>query len=157
MRDVIDTAVLGVRERAGRARLTLDIGIAEDATEFIADEKRVRQVLYNLLSNAVGFSKPMAAPSGSLPGARPADGVRGRGPGRRHSERAAARACSSDSRAAARASSHRGAGLGLSIVKSLVDLHGGSVELQSEPGYGTRVTVSLPERGELKLLAGTAA
>jgi signal transduction histidine kinase len=52
---------------------------------------------------------------------------------------------------------HRGAGLGLSIVKSLVDLHGGSVDLQSEPGYGTRVTVSLPERGEQKLAAGTAA
>ena len=54
-------------------------------------------------------------------------------------------------------SKHRGAGLGLSIVKSLVELHGGTVELKSEPGHGTRVTVRFPERGELKLLAGTAA
>ena len=42
---------------------------------------------------------------------------------------------------------HRGAGLGLSIVKSLVDLHGGRMVLESAPGIGTRVTVRLPEDG----------
>jgi signal transduction histidine kinase len=41
-------------------------------------------------------------------------------------------------------SRHRGAGLGLSIVKSLAELHGGSVTLESAPGKGTRVQVSLP-------------
>ncbi len=44
-------------------------------------------------------------------------------------------------------SNHRGAGLGLSIVKSLVDILGGETRLESEPGRGTRVTVRLPERG----------
>jgi signal transduction histidine kinase len=44
-------------------------------------------------------------------------------------------------------SKHRGAGLGLSIVKSLVELHGGHMALDSEPGRGTRITVRFPERG----------
>ena len=41
-------------------------------------------------------------------------------------------------------SRHRGVGLGLSIVKSLAELHGGTVSLDSAPGRGTRVKVLLP-------------
>ncbi len=44
----------------------------------------------------------------------------------------------------ARSSHPAGAGLGLSIVKSVVDLHGGAITVQSEPGAGTRVTMVLP-------------
>ena len=52
-------------------------------------------------------------------------------------------------------SKHRGAGLGLSIVKSLVELHGGAMSLESEPGRGTRVTVRFPESGMRQPGAGT--
>ncbi|MEL7047473.1 MAG: PAS-domain containing protein, partial [Pseudomonadota bacterium] len=57
VRDLLERILSGIRERAVRAKLTLDIAIADDATTFKADESRIRQVLYNLLSNAVGFSK----------------------------------------------------------------------------------------------------
>jgi len=146
VRAVLDAAILGVREAALRARLTLHIAVAEDAKQFIADEARVRQVLYNLLSNAVGFSKPGGAIHVTC---RRAGGmmvftVADQGVGIpkdqqwRMFERFESRS---------QGSSHRGAGLGLSIVKSLVELHGGTVSLESEPGRGTSVTVRLPEDG----------
>ena len=47
-------------------------------------------------------------------------------------------------------SGHRGAGLGLSIVKSFVELHDGKVELQSEIDTGTTVTIQLPRVGPMK-------
>ena len=143
---VVDTAVLGVRDRANRARLNLDIRVAEDAVEFIADEARVRQVLYNLLSNAIGFSKPGDTISVSVwrEAGMMAFAVEDKGVGipkdqqQRVLERFESRS---------QGSKHRGAGLGLSIVKSLVELHGGAMSLESEPGQGTRVTVRFPEDG----------
>ena len=44
-------------------------------------------------------------------------------------------------------SRHRGAGLGLSIVRSLVELHGGTVEIKSQPGKGTIVSCVFPPEG----------
>jgi signal transduction histidine kinase len=141
---VVETAVLGVRDRAARARLNLDIRIAADAVQFIADESRVRQVLYNLLSNAIGFSRPGGRISVDVwrEAGMVAFAVEDMGVGipkdqqQRVLERFESRS---------RGSKHRGAGLGLSIVKSLVELHGGSMSLDSEPGRGTRVTVRFPE------------
>jgi signal transduction histidine kinase len=143
---VIDTAVLGIRDRASRARLNLDISVAEDAQEFIADESRVRQVLYNLLSNAIGFSRPGGTigikawrDAGMTAFMIEDSGV---GIPKEQQSRVLERF---ESRS--QGSKHRGAGLGLSIVKSLVELHGGSMSLESEPGRGTRVTVRFPESG----------
>jgi signal transduction histidine kinase len=143
---VVDAAVLGVRDRAARARLNIDIHIADDAGEFIADESRVRQVLYNLLSNAIGFSNPgdTIDVSAWRDGGMMAFAVEDKGVGipkddqQRVLERFESRS---------QGSKHRGAGLGLSIVKSLVELHGGTMSLESEPGRGTRVTVLFPENG----------
>ena len=143
---IVDTAVLGVRDRANRARLNLDIHIAEDAVEFVADEFRVRQVLYNLLANAIGFSKPgdsidvsVWRESGMMAFAVEDKGV---GIPKDQQQRVLERF---ESRS--QGSKHRGAGLGLSIVKSLVELHGGAMTLELEPGRGTRVTVRFPESG----------
>lgn len=143
---VIDQAINGVRERAARARLTLDIAVADDATTFMADEQRVRQVLYNLLSNAVGFSKPEGVVHLSCwrEGGTMVFSVEDEGIGipKEQQERIFERF---ESRS--QGGKHRGAGLGLSIVKSLVELHGGDMTLTSEPGKGTKVTVRFPERG----------
>ena len=143
---LVESAVLGVRDRATRERLNIDIRIDDGAEEFIADEQRVRQVLYNLLSNAIGFSKPgdTVTVSAWREAGMMAFAVEDQGLGipkeeqRRVFERFESRT---------QGSKHRGAGLGLSIVKSLVELHGGVMALESEPGRGTRVTVRFPENG----------
>jgi signal transduction histidine kinase len=144
--DLVDAAVLGVRERAGRARLNIDIRIADDAEEFIADEARVRQVLYNLLSNAIGFSTAGDTINLSAwrDGRMMAFAIEDHGVGipKEDQSRVLERF---ESRS--QGSTHRGAGLGLSVVKSLVELHGGVMDLESEPGHGTRVTVRFPEDG----------
>lgn len=146
VKQLIDTAVMDVRERAMRARLTIDIAIADDADTFVADEGRMRQVLYNLLSNAIGFSKneDTVRISAWREGTLIVFTVEDQGVGipRDQLSRIFDRF---ESRS--QGSKHRGAGLGLSIVKSLVELHGGTMAVDSEPGRGTRVVVKLPRKG----------
>jgi signal transduction histidine kinase len=144
VRAVIDAAILGVREAAQRARLSLHIAVADDIKQITADEARVRQILFNLLSNAVGFSK--AGDTIDITCRRDGDMIEfevadhGLGIPKDQQGRVFQRFES-----AGQGSGHRGVGLGLSIVKSLAELHGGTVFLESEPGRGTRVTVRLPE------------
>jgi signal transduction histidine kinase len=143
-RTLIDAAIVGIHERAARNRLTIDIAVADDVTEFMADEARIRQVLYNLLSNAVGFSKldgtiriECWGEAGNIIFRIDDDGAGIPKDQLAHIfERFESRSHGSD---------HRGAGLGLSIVKSLVELHGGTIEVSSEENKGTRVTIRIPE------------
>lgn len=146
VRNVIDSAIRGVSERAARDGLTLDIAVADDVRDLVADESRVRQVLYNLLSNAIGFSH--AGATVKLTSWRD-DGhiifmVEDEGVGIPLDQQARV---FDRFESRSQGSRHRGAGLGLSIVKSLVELHGGEAALVSEPGHGTRVAVRFPERG----------
>ena len=143
---VIDQAINGIRERAARARLTLDIAVADDATSFVADEHRVRQILYNLLSNAVGFSKPEGVVhlSAWREGGTMVFSVEDQGVGIPKDQQAR---IFERFESQSQGGKHRGAGLGLSVVKSLVELHAGDMTLESEPGRGTKVTVRFPERG----------
>lgn len=150
VREVINSAIRGVQERAARAHLTLDLAIADDVKTFVADKARIRQVLYNLLSNAVGFSNE--GETVLVTCWRETHEVilqvedRGVGIPQEAQQRVFER-FESDSRG----QKHRGAGLGLSIVKSVVELHGGIMQLKSAPGVGTRVTVRLPEGGPKKV------
>jgi signal transduction histidine kinase len=146
IREVVDSAALGVRERLSRARLKLELDIAPDVQAFVADGNRVKQVLYNLLSNAIGFSDQGSSVTLRC---RRDNGMiaftvedRGAGIPEEQQSRVFDRFVSRT-----QGSKHRGAGLGLALVKSLVELHGGDVGLVSAVGKGTRVTVRFPEGG----------
>ena len=143
VRPIIDSAVLAVRDRAARARITLDVMVAPDVDSIIGDEARVRQIFYNILSNAIGFSPPGGTVS--VVSERQQNmisfKVRDQGVGipKDQQQTVLERFVSRS-----QGSKHRGAGLGLPVAKSLVELHGGSLHLESEPGRGTSVTVLLP-------------
>ncbi|MGF1651494.1 MAG: ATP-binding protein [Hyphomicrobiaceae bacterium] len=143
VRGVIRSAVDGIHDRAQRARTTIDVGIADDVSTCEADEQRIRQVLYNLLSNAIGFSRPAGTVylSCYLDAGMVVFEVADQGSGIPKDEQAHV---FDRFVTIARGSKHRGAGLGLSIAKSLVELHGGTIELTSEIGEGTRVRVAVP-------------
>jgi signal transduction histidine kinase len=130
----------------------LDIRAANDIGSFIADERRVRQILFNLLANAVSFSP--AGGTITLSAERRDDAlvfaVTDHGPGippevlekvfdwfETHSL----------------GSHHRGTGIGLSLVRSFVELHGGTVDITSVVGEGTTVTCTFPLGEAVKLSA----
>lgn len=146
--DVIEAAVTGVREEIRQAGLDLSINIADDAQDITADSRRLTQVLFNLLSNAIGFSEPggTIAVNCRRDGEMIAVSVedKGRGIPEDYQESAF-----NPFETRPQGSEHRGTGLGLTIVKSLVELHGGRVSLASAPGVGTTVTVRLPVKDAL--------
>jgi signal transduction histidine kinase len=143
IRATMMAAVEGVQDRLVKDELVLDLRVAPDAGSFIADERRVRQVLFNLLANAVSFSPPGGAIT--LAVERQPDAVvfsvTDRGPGiPPEVQDRIFDWFESDSLG----SHHRGTGLGLSLVRSFVELHGGSVKLESDIGRGTTVTCIFP-------------
>ena len=136
-------AAEGIQDRLVKDHITLDIRVAPGIGSFTADERRVRQVLFNLLSNAAGFSPPDQAIT--LSAERRPDAlifkVTDRGPGIPPEVQEKVFDWFESN---ARGSQHRGAGLGLSLVRSFVELHGGSVTLESAVGEGTTVTCVFP-------------
>ena len=143
IRQTMAAAAEGVQDRLVSSGLVLEIRSAKDVGSFIADERRVRQILFNLLANAVSFSPPGGIVV--LQALRRADAlvftVTDRGPGippdvlekvfdwfETHSL----------------GSHHRGTGIGLSLVRSFVELHGGTVQIASTVGEGTTVTCTFP-------------
>ncbi len=141
--EVIELAAKQLKRKFANENIELDIQIAKNLPSFEVDPKRLSQVLYNLLSNAVGFSDTGAQVNiiAKKKKQHISIAVTDHGCGIPEAEQ--------DSvferfESHSRGSQHRGAGLGLSIVKSLVELHHGSVSLESKEHQGTTITVHLP-------------
>jgi PAS domain S-box-containing protein len=146
MRDVARSSLAMLRERALRDGVYLDLAIPEDLPSLLADERMLKQILINLLSNAVKFTP--AGGTVSLQAECSSEAgyvvrVRDTGIGMAPEDipRALSRFVQLDSTSTRK---HEGTGLGLPLCRSLVELHGGSLEIESRLGGGTTVTVSLP-------------
>jgi signal transduction histidine kinase len=143
IRNTMYAAAEGVRDRLIKNGIELQIAVAPEIGSFTADERRVRQVLFNLLANAVGFS-PQGGTVMLAADRRPdaiVVSVTDNGPGIPPDMKNRVFDWFETHPLGSR---HRGAGLGLSIVRSFVELHGGTVTLDSTVGSGTTVTCTFP-------------
>jgi signal transduction histidine kinase len=142
---VLDGALNLVRSRALQGSVRLSLHAPAAIADFYGDARRMRQILLNLMSNAVKFTRPggdvtlavtdspdmltltvtdtgVGIPAEELP---------------RLFEPFTQASSGGDARA-------EGTGLGLALTKRLVELHGGTIDVTSEPGAGSTFTVHLP-------------
>jgi signal transduction histidine kinase len=143
---VIAASLRIVKERAESAGLDIFAEVADDLPRLRADARALKQIILNLLSNAIKFT-----PAGGRISVRAMvddDGYfalsvvdNGIGIPRPEIPKAMSAFGQVDS---SLARSHEGTGLGLPLVKSLAELHGGEIAIESEIGAGTEVTIHFP-------------
>jgi signal transduction histidine kinase len=144
------TGVLGlVRERVREKKVHLDFDCPLDIGWIVADERRLRQVMFNLLGNALKRT-PAGGRVVMRAERRPEElalTLSDTGPALSDEQKArlfGGFAHEGRREALPAGQSDDDAGIGLALVQRFVDLHGGRVELASSPGAGTVVTVRLP-------------
>jgi signal transduction histidine kinase len=149
--------LLGERARAGGLTLAVDV---PSSLRLVADELRLKQVLVNLLSNSVKFTPPGGTVSVTAEIAADGSAIlavadTGIGIATEHIPDALAPFGQVDNRISRK---YGGTGLGLPLSRGLVELHGGTLAIESELGRGTVVSIVLPAHRVLvpEELAGEA-
>jgi len=138
--DMLDHALDYVATKAEDTKISVKLVCPENIGVIRADETRLKQVVYNLLSNALRFTKPGGQ---IILGATKAEGggvslfVKDDGVGIPSEKQPQVFESFRSSRG--------GTGLGLALVQRFIEAHGGWVELESEEGQGTHVTCYLPK------------
>jgi two-component system, NtrC family, sensor kinase len=144
LREALERGVVMVREPAVKKGIGLSLALAPDVDLVDGDERRLRQVVYNLLSNAVKFT-----PGGGcidVASSRVNGEVRvtvtDTGPGIAPEDHE--RIFEEFQQTDVGVDQREGTGLGLALSKRLVELHGGRIWVESEPGHGSRFVFTLP-------------
>jgi PAS domain S-box-containing protein len=142
-----DSSLTFVKQQAHQKKIKISSKIAEGLGNIEIDERRIRQVLINLLSNAVKFTpeggevwvEVEAYPQDEIIQFRVIDTGIGIAP--ENLDKLFKPFVQLDSSLSRR---YAGTGLGLALVRRVVELHGGSISLESELGKGSRFTITLP-------------
>ncbi len=147
LNDIVDEAIKMMMDRANAGEITLTNAIQDRSRVVLADERRLKQVVINLLSNAVKFTPPGGAIS--VDSEIAADEsllirVSDTGIGMSAGEIANAMEKFGQNKRGEIMQSGEGTGLGLPLVKGLLDAHDGDMEIESAPDKGTTVTARLP-------------
>ena len=131
------------RNRAADSNLTLNFDCPSDIGSIVADEKRLRQAIYNLVTNAVQYTP--AGGTITLSARRESDylAIFVADTGAGFPEDDVDRLFNKFERGD-QSARESGAGLGLALVKSLIELHGGSIQVHSEAEQGAKIECRLP-------------
>jgi len=149
IKGVVDSVAQITGEWARGQELTLETNVPADIGIIQADERRLKHALFNLVGNAIKFTPAGGRVSiaAQRAGQQVAISVEDTGMGIPEDD--ANRVFDTFVRGKDKHGRPAGAGLGLALVRSLIDLHGGRVEMHSKPGVGTKVTCWLPLRAKL--------
>jgi predicted ATPase/signal transduction histidine kinase/glutathione S-transferase len=149
LQPLLERSLVMVQERAAERSITLSLEVADDLDTVTADARRVQQIMLNLLSNAVKFTPDHG--SVGITATQAGDRVRiavwdtGVGIAPEDQQRIFEEFQQiGDTRATKTA----GTGLGLALTRKFVELHGGTIEVESRPGQGSTFTVFLPITGD---------
>jgi len=142
----LDNAMILVRERAGRRSITLQMSVDERLGEVRADERKIRQVVLNLLSNAIKFPpeggriEVAAVPKDGSVEVSVSDTGVGIAPEDQEKVFEEFRQVGTAEKKA------EGTGLGLTLCRKFIELHGGRIWVHSQVGVGSTFTFTIPVR-----------
>ena len=148
--NLCESSLTFVKQLAHQKQIKLSSKIAEGLGDIEVDERRLRQVLINLLSNAVKFTPEGGEVCLEIEGNLLSETLQfsvidtGIGIAPESIDRMFKPFVQLDSSLSRR---YAGTGLGLALVRRIVELHGGSIALESEVGKGSHFTVTLPWKG----------
>ncbi len=145
VRDVVEQSITMIKERALRHYINLSQKISPDVTTVYADERKLKQVIYNLLTNAIKFTPDNGSISLIVSKADKDVMFSIEDTGIGIPEEALSKLFYPFSQIRLlHPSVHEGTGLGLSIVKAIIELHGGKIWVESKVGKGSKFTFSIP-------------
>ena len=148
--DILKSALSLQSERAGRGGIKLTLTTEPEEITVTADERRVRQIVFNLLSNAVKFTPEHGRidVSGRLENGHVEVAVADTGVGIPPDE---LETIFEEFEQTSEGKQIEGTGLGLPLSRRLVELHGGRLWAESEPGHGSTFRFTLPARQEVEI------
>jgi signal transduction histidine kinase len=154
--DVIESSVALMRERATRNGISLRLDVDQSAGAVDADERKLKQVLFNLLTNALKFTD--RGGHVEVSGRGEAGGVvvslRDDGTGIALADQAR---IFEEFEQAGGSGAQEGTGLGLALSRRIVELHGGRLSVESAPGKGSTFTFTMPRAHVFSPAAGDAS
>jgi signal transduction histidine kinase len=146
LREALENGLTMVRERAHRHRIALHLDVDPRVEWMVGDQRKIKQVVFNLLSNATKFTPDggrvdvCARPVGEAVEIAVSDTGLGIAP------EDIERIFGEFEQVRVADVVHEGTGLGLALARRFVELHGGELRVSSEPGRGSTFTLSVPYR-----------